>query len=139
MKYKMRSLCTYIYLRVHDIWKGNIRTRGIYHLAKTKLSHDPLLRHLLNLAIKDDLGCSQPVLSISSAHNRYASRISCVSCLQGVRLPNHDILFQCVELLAERWIASNDLLSRETTLHDKIVVSNFHIVVLEVKFIKTLH
>ena len=84
-----------------DGWHMMFRRRGNDLLAKTKLSHYPLLRHFLNGDIEDDLRFCHPVRAISDAKARYTAWVLTVYSILCVWLPDDLIGVQHVELLVE--------------------------------------
>ena len=70
------------------MWHGTLYWRRIYQLSKTKLSHNPLLRHLLHEHIEDDLRFCHPIVIVTCAHIRNTSGVSSMNKLVRVWLPD---------------------------------------------------
>ena len=99
---------------VVHIWEGMLYWRRIYQLSKTKLSHNPLLRHILHEDIEDDLRLCHPVRSVTCAEIRNTSGVSSLNDLLRVRLPDHRSVH--IKLLVKSNVALLRLVSSKASL-----------------------
>lgn len=104
------------------IWQGVLNWRRIYQLSKTKLPHNPLLRHLLHEDIEDDLRFCHPIRLVMCAESRNTSRVSSLNELLRVRLPDHRSVH--IKLLVKSNVALLRLVSSIVSLHRTEVIFN---------------
>lgn len=102
-----------------------IRANWVSQLAPTKLSHNPLLRHLLHEDVKYNVYLCHPIYVISGAQVRNPAGVSASHLIRRVRLPNDLILVQSIKLCCEGRVTISHLLMCIIPLQIKnIVVSN---------------
>ena len=102
------------------IWQGTLYWRRIYQLSKTKLPHNPLLRHLLHEDIEDDLRLCDPICLVTCAEIRNTSGVSSRNELLRVRLPDHRSVH--IKLLVKSKVALLRLLSSKVSLRRTQVI-----------------
>ena len=102
------------------IWQGTLDWWRLYQLSKTKLPHNPLLRHLLHEDIEDDLRFCHPILSVTCAEIRNTSGVSSLNELVRVRLPDHRSVH--IKLLVRSNVALLRLLSSKVSLRTTQVI-----------------
>jgi hypothetical protein len=90
--------------------EGTIRANWVSQLAPTKLSHNPLLGHLLHEDVKNNLYLGHPIYVISGAQVRNPAGVSVSHLLRRVRLPNDLILVQGIKLRREGRVTTTHLL-----------------------------
>ena len=104
------------------IWQGVLNWRRIYQLPKTKLPHNPLLRHLLHEDIEDDLRFCHPIRSVTCTKIRNTSGVSSLDDLLRVRLPDHRSVH--IKLLVKCNVALLRLVSSKVSLRTTQVIFN---------------
>lgn len=102
------------------IWQGTLDWWRLYQLSKTKLPHNPLLRHLLHEDIEDDLRFCHPIRLVTSAESRNTSGVSLRNELLRVRLPDHRSVH--IKLLVKSTVALLRLLSSKVSLRTTQVI-----------------
>lgn len=97
-------------------------------LACAKLSHNPLLGHLLDAYVINYFCLRQPVRVICEALLRNTGRISISQPI--VRLPYNLIVMQLIKLRRERGVAVMNLLSGKPSLQNTLKhITNMHKVI----------